>query len=369
MGPMPRPRPPHLHRQVTRHGKTVWYVRVAKGPRIRIRSDFGSPEFDAEYSAAVANGSRPSKAALDNGSLEWLCERYRAECHKWASFKPATRKQRENIFRTVMEVSGHVAARVITREHIEAGRDRRSPRQGRHSIDAMRGMFEWATAIKLIRRDPTAGVTYPVAPRTKGFPEWTEDDVANWEAAHPVGTRERVWLDVVLYTGARRGDAHRIGRQHLRPDGTLSFTTEKTGTPVTLPVLPALRRTLDAGPCGDLAFVCQRSGQPYTRKKSFGNVFSEAARKLGIQKSLHGIRKIAAQRCAEAGATVHELNSIFGWTGIKMALRYTEAADRKRLAAAGVAKLQAAEQNSTSIPSPSGANAPHPDFSIKKSNR
>lgn len=369
MGPMPRPRPPHLHRQVTRHGKTVWYVRVAKGPRIRIRSDFGSPEFDAEYSAAVANGSRPSKAALDNGSLEWLCERYRAECHKWASFKPATRKQRENIFRTVMEVSGHVAARVITREHIEAGRDRRSPHQGRHFIDAMRGMFEWATAIKLIRRDPTAGVTYPVAPRTKGFPEWTEDDVANWEAAHPVGTRERVWLDVVLYTGARRGDAHRIGRQHLRPDGTLSFTTEKTGTPVTLPVLPALRRTLDAGPCGDLAFVCQRSGQPYTRKESFGNVFSEAARKLGIQKSLHGIRKIAAQRCAEAGATVHELNSIFGWTGIKMALRYTEAADRKRLAAAGMAKLQAAEQNSTSIPSPSGANAPHPDFSIKKSNR
>jgi hypothetical protein len=97
-------------------------------------------------------------------------------------------------------------------------------------------------------------------------------------------------------------------------------------------------------------------------------VFSEAARKLRIQKSLHGIRKIAAQRCAEAGATVHELNAIFGWTGMKMALRYTEAADRKRLAATGMAKLQQAEQNSNSIPSPSGANAPHPDFSIKKSN-
>ena len=53
MDAMPRPRPPHLHRQVTRHGKTVWYVRIGKGPRIRIRSAFGTSEFDAEYRAAA----------------------------------------------------------------------------------------------------------------------------------------------------------------------------------------------------------------------------------------------------------------------------------------------------------------------------
>jgi hypothetical protein len=135
--PMPRPRPPHLHRQVTRHGRTVWYVRVGKGRRIRIRSEFGSAEFDAEYSAAIANSSRPSKAAPTAGSLAWLCERYRAECPKWANFKPATRKQRENIFQAVMEASGYVAARAIIRDHIEAGRDRRKPHQGRHFVDAM----------------------------------------------------------------------------------------------------------------------------------------------------------------------------------------------------------------------------------------
>jgi hypothetical protein len=43
MDGMPRPRPPHLQRQVSRHGKTVWYVRIGKGPRIRIHSPFGSP--------------------------------------------------------------------------------------------------------------------------------------------------------------------------------------------------------------------------------------------------------------------------------------------------------------------------------------
>ena len=39
---MPRPRPPRLQLEVTRHGKAVWYVRAAKGPRIRIRAEFGA---------------------------------------------------------------------------------------------------------------------------------------------------------------------------------------------------------------------------------------------------------------------------------------------------------------------------------------
>jgi len=33
---MPRPRPPHLHRETTRHGKHAWYVRIGKGKRVRI---------------------------------------------------------------------------------------------------------------------------------------------------------------------------------------------------------------------------------------------------------------------------------------------------------------------------------------------
>ena len=56
MSDMPRPRPPHLHRETTRHGKTVWFVRIGKGPRIRIRGDYGSPEFTEAYQAAL-NGT------------------------------------------------------------------------------------------------------------------------------------------------------------------------------------------------------------------------------------------------------------------------------------------------------------------------
>src|ERR1700704_38125 len=69
---MPRPRPPHLHREANRHGTVVWYVRVGKGSRIRIKAEYGTPEFVAAYQSAV-RGERPrgpGKAA--RGTLGWL---------------------------------------------------------------------------------------------------------------------------------------------------------------------------------------------------------------------------------------------------------------------------------------------------------
>jgi integrase len=58
-----------------------------------------------------------------------------------------------------------------------------------------------------------------------------------------------------------------------------------------------------------------------------------------LDKSAHGLRKAAATRAAENGATAHELMAIFGWVDIKEAEIYTRAADRKRLAARAMGKL------------------------------
>jgi len=65
---MPRPRPPHLQREITRHGKAVWYVRVNRGPRVRLKAEFGTPEFDAEYRAALS-GTPTRKATQSNSRL------------------------------------------------------------------------------------------------------------------------------------------------------------------------------------------------------------------------------------------------------------------------------------------------------------
>ena len=202
----------------------------------------------------------------------------------------------------------------------------------------MRGLFGWAVEAQHIKTNPTLGVKYPKLPKTGGFVPWTDDDIAAYERHWPIGTRQRVWLDVLAYTGLRRGDVVQLGRQHVR-DGVAYIKTEKTDTPVALPILPLLAQTLAAGPCGDLTFIVGANGGPLT-KESFGKEFRKACRAVGLRnRSAHGLRKAAATRAAISGATLAQLNAIFGWTGAKMALHYIETADRTRLAGDAMSKL------------------------------
>ena len=350
---MPRPRPPHLHRETNRHGKAVWYVRVGKGSRTRLRAPYGTPEFEAQYQAALSG--KPLDSRRDkppSGTLGWLWDQYR-QSSSWTRLNPSTRRMHERIMEHVIATSGREPFTAINRKSIIAGREKRAstPAQARKFLDAMRGLFRWALDAEHIKMDPTAGVKNPENPKNNGFPVWTEEDVEAYQQRWPLGTRQRVWLDVLLYTGLRRSDAVRIGKQHVR-NGIATLRTEKGGETieVTLPILAVLQQTLAAGPTGDLAWICGEAGGPFV-KESFGNMFSEAARAAGIKKSAHGVRKIAATTAANNGATVAELEAIFGWQGGRMAALYTKAADRRRLAMAAMTKL---DGERTSIPAPEG---------------
>jgi integrase len=151
---------------------------------------------------------RPQKADHAAGTLAWLVDRYR-DSGAWAALSVATRRQRENILRHVLATAGDKPVVSITAETIAAGRDRRAktPFQARHFLDTMRGVFRWAVKAKLLAKDPTKGIEDPTKPKTGGFPPWTEDEIAAYERRWPIGTRQRVWLDVLLSTGIRRGDA------------------------------------------------------------------------------------------------------------------------------------------------------------------
>jgi integrase len=339
MDGMPRPRPPYLHRAVTRHGKMVWYVRKGvHGKKIRIRGDYGSEEFNAAYQAAIAGARKaPERQKVAKGTLAWLWMLY-GQSNAWSSLKAPTRKQRENVMRHVLASAGSQPLSAITKTAILDGIDRRAatPFQAKHFLTTMRGLFVWANSKDLVHNDPTAGVKVD-KPKTDGFPVWTEEDIEKFEARWPIGTRERVMLDIFLYTGLRRGDAAKLGKQHVR-HGLIEIDTEKTGMRVTIPVLPVLQATLNAGPVGELAFIATRDGQPLT-KESLGNTFADACRAAGIKKSAHGLRKAAATHAANNGATVPQLEAIFGWSGGQKAALYTRSANRRKLAVDAVGKL------------------------------
>lgn len=350
---MPRPLPPKLQKQTDRHGNTVWYVRAQHhGSRVRIRAEYGCEAFWVEYRAALAGASNPPKLKV-SGSIGWLWDRYRGSA-PWRKLSPATRRVRENAMAPILAESKDRPAAKVRKVDLEATREKiAGPHQARVVMDCFRGMYRWAVVALAdqFKDDPTAGIKNPKAERTEGFPVWTEEEVDRYQVRWKLGTKERVWLDVLLYTGLRRGDAVRLGRQHVR-EGFWTIKTEKSGfqVEVTNPVLPVLQASLDAGPTGDLAFICGAGGRPLT-KETFGNVFRHACNLADVKgKSAHGLRKVAATRCAENGATTLQLMALFGWLSQKQAELYTRSADRKRMSrdAGGLMQRTQAEQISPS---------------------
>lgn len=329
---MPKPRLPHLLHERTNRGRWVWYFRIGKGARIRLPDDYGSPGFVAAYHAALA-GEVPdqTRGKPGKGSVAWLIARYR-ESSAWASLSPATRYQRDRVFLQIIDKAGAEPYEGVTAKTIRNGREARkaTPFMANNYLRAVKGLFAWATEAEFVTDNPAAGVT-EIAVKTAGHAPWTIEDVRRYESRWPIGTRERVWLHVLAYTGLRLGDACAVGWQHVR-DGWVSVRAEKTGELVEFPILPPLAETLKAGPTGDLAWIANVHGRPFV-KESFGNAFRGSCRAAGITgKSAHGLRKMLASLAAEIGASEELLQAWFGWQSNRMSAIYTRGASKKAMA-------------------------------------
>jgi integrase len=109
---------------------------------------------------------------------------------------------------------------------------------------------------------------------------------------------------------------------------------------LTLPILPALQTIIDASPCGDMTFLMNGLGRPFT-DAGFGNKFRDWCDQANLpQCSAHGLRKAGATAAANNGATAHQLMAIFGWDTLKEAEKYTAKADQQRLAQAAMHLLE-----------------------------
>src|SRR5271170_6664415 len=120
MANVPRKLPPHLHRQVSRHGKPCWYFRRGHGPRVRIPGDFGSAEFLAAYDAALAGAARAGHPRhAQAGTFAWGVALYRRSL-VWSALSLATRRQRENIFKRIEASHGESKLRAWKRGDVAA---------------------------------------------------------------------------------------------------------------------------------------------------------------------------------------------------------------------------------------------------------
>jgi integrase len=136
----------------------------------------------------------------------------------------------------------------------------------------------------------------------------------------------------------------RMGRQHVK-DGMLTIEQQKTGMEVAIPILPALQAALDDVQRRKITptFLVTDYGEPRT-PAGFTNKFREWRIEAGLPKGLspHGLRKAFCRVAAESGLSANEIAAISGHATLAEVARYTAAADRKKLAKSGMAKIKKA---------------------------
>jgi integrase len=215
----------------------------------------------------------------------------------------------------------------------------KTPGAARVFLSAVRCLMRYAVSVGLRADDPSAGIGIPKL-KGDGFYSWSEQDIAAFEIRHPLGTKARLAFALLLYSAQRRADVVQMGRQHIA-DGMLRVRQRKTGKTLAIPIHSELRAVLDAMPCESLTFLVTRTGRPFHPDR-FTHWFADRCKEAGLppRASVHGLRKAAARRLAEAGCSASVIASITGHASLREVQRYVAGADQMRLAVQGIEAIK-----------------------------
>ena len=163
------------------------------------------------------------------------------------------------------------------------------------------GPRTWASASPSIRHCESTRC------RRARHPPWTYEEHDRYCARWPVGTMQRLAVDIALYSGVRVVDLHMLGPQHLR-NGWLFWTEGKNKDTKALKSRskgnkhrewkghPAMLGSIAGTTHGVKHFIIRPDGQPYARPDRLGRAIVRWAKAAGVNKTAHGIRKLGA-RC------------------------------------------------------------------------
>jgi len=317
---------------VDRHGKVRFYFRQRGRKPVPLPAP-DSADFLTAYHSALKDlqEERPQSLA-PKGSLRELIEHW-YKTHHFTKLEGST----QAVYRRLLERmrSAPYAGNPIDQlhqRHVRAivAKEASASTTANRMLRLLHQLCQHAIELGWIDADPTNGVKR-IASKSKGIHSWTDDEIAGYESQWPPGTRPRLALALLLFTGQRRSDVVRMGPADVS-GMAIRVHQQKTGAALVIPLHADLRREIDAAPPGQTFLMTDR-GAPYS-VNGFYNSFVDWCQAAGLPAgcSPHGLRKAAARRLAEAGCTTHQIAAITGHKTLAEVARYTRAVDQKNLA-------------------------------------
>jgi integrase len=312
-------------------GKIWRYFRRRGHRRIPLPGLPGSDEFMAAYQAALAGvATSPGASRTKPGTLNATIVGY-YQSPAFHQLAAGTQAGRRNVLERFREQHGDNRIAMLEQRHIIRHLSRMKPAASRNLLKALRALLDFAVTEGYRPDNPAAGIKFRKY-KPKSHHAWTAEEIAQFEAHWPVGTKPRLALALLLHTAQRRGDVVLMGPRHIR-GASIYVKQQKTGAELQIPITAELRAVLEKTPVQAFAFLTTEHGTPY-KPGEFSEWFRRQCDAAGLPKHCvpHGLRHAAATRLAEAGASPHQIAAITGHKSLTEVARYTKTADQARMA-------------------------------------
>ena len=260
---------PHLYRDKDRQGRDRWRLRVRGKKAVTVKGSYGSPEFAANYRAALeVDGARGAVGEL--GTIAALAKSYLRSA-TFAALAAETQRSRRRLVENFAIKFGKLSVAGLKRENVKTIMERLAdkPGEARNTLSMLRVLMALAIDEGTRDDDPSAKIKRPKLSST-GWHTWDEDQIATFEARHPVGTMARLAFALAIHTGQRAADLVKMGRQHIS-NGKISVVQQKTNTPLWIPIHPELGELIAKMPIDNLTLIVSDTGQPYSSAGTFSH--------------------------------------------------------------------------------------------------
>lgn len=210
-----------------------------------------------------------------SGTVNAAIAAFYIRCNSFLDNKPITQQTDRNILEAFRAKHGSKPIAGLERRHIEnmLAEKTGKPAAQRNLLRVLRVLLAFCVMEGLRKDNPALGIKLR-AQATSGYHSWTEEELRQYEQRHPIGSKPRLALALLLYTAQRRADVVRLGPPNVR-DGWLRFTQSKTGTEMEIPLVAPLADIIAATPMvGVKTFLVTDYGRPFT-PAGFGGWFRD----------------------------------------------------------------------------------------------
>ncbi|MFK7869849.1 MAG: tyrosine-type recombinase/integrase [Roseobacter sp.] len=323
--------PKHVYRQ--RNG--IYFQRRGWASQ-KFEHAFGTPDFWKEYADILADKDRPR--VISSRTFVALIKSYRAS-PRYRNLKPRTGLDYDKYLDFFASIMRDRNPARMQRKDVIRLRDTNAEKAyfANYSLRVLRVLMEHCVDLGWRDSNPARGVSELKTEKREREP-WPQELLDAYRATCPIGTRERLVMELCVGTGQRIGDVLEMRWSHIE-DGAVFVCQNKTKKELWVPILSELQAALDIASRHSVFILTNERGTNRWSYRGASAAVRAVRDRIGaLDYDIHSWRYNAACELLEAGCSDDLIAAVTGQSPA-MVQHYTKKV-RQRIRAVRAQKMR-----------------------------